>query len=92
MTAWAAELKVDVGYATSELIKEAGAYPGNGDDRLHPLLWDALFAVAGTKQGQLDPARLGSWLRDHKNRIVGSHKLINDTSDKQRPRWKLALR
>ena len=92
MAAWAAELKVDVGYATSEMIKEAGAYPGNGDDRLHPLLWDALFAVAGTNQGQLDPARLGSWLRDHKNRIVGSHKLINDTTDKQRPRWKLALR
>ena len=61
-------------------------------DRVRPALWDALFAVAGTKQGQLDAAELGNWLRDHKNRIVAGHKLINDTADKSRPSWKLELR
>jgi hypothetical protein len=92
MTAWATELQVGIGYRTSELVKFAGEYPGDGGDRIRPALWDALFGVAGTKLGQLDAVALGNWLRDHKNRIVGSYKLINDISDKSRPRWKLEPR
>jgi putative DNA primase/helicase len=92
VTAWATELQVGIGYRTSELAKVAGEYPGDGSDRVRPALWDALFAVAGTKLGQLDVVALGNWLRDHKNRIVARYKLINDISDKSRPRWKLEPR
>jgi len=92
MAAWAAELIVGVGYRVGELIDLASQYASaSGSARAKPALWDALFSVAADKMGKLDPTRLGSWLRDHKNRVSGGHKLIND-GDTARPRWKLESR
>ena len=55
-------------------------------------MWDALFAIAGTKTGHLDVLRLGQWLQAHLNRISGGYKLLVDRTNKARPRWKLESR
>ena len=88
--AWTTDLKVGEGYRTGELIKFANDTVMG--ERVRFNLWEALFAVAGTPTGQLDAAKLGNWLRDHQNRISAGHKLINDTTDKSRPKWKLEPR
>ena len=95
MSAWAAELIVDVGYRVSELVTDpaevvtpAGAAAAANAQPLG----EALFAVAADKTGQLDVTKLGNWLRDRKNRVIGKHKLIKDDKDAARPRWKLELK
>ena len=75
------------GDARSELIKLAEEYPGDGSNRSRPALWEALVAVAGNKNGQLDAARLGLWLQAHLNRVSAGHKLLVDRTNKARPRW-----
>jgi hypothetical protein len=62
IAAWAADLTVGTGYLTSELVAEASECLPHSADRIRPALWDALFAVAGNKTGQVDVARLGLWL------------------------------
>ena len=89
ITAWAKDLPAGQGYFTSELVAKATECIPHSADRMRPYLWDALFAVAGNKTGQLDVARLGLWLQANLNRIVGGHKLVVDRSDKSRPRWSL---
>jgi hypothetical protein len=93
--AWAADLAVSVGYRTSELLKEADAfvYDGlGGGTHAKPDLRDALFNVAGGKNGQLDARVLGRWLEAHLNRVSGGYKLLVDRSDTSRPRWRLEPR
>ncbi len=90
ITAWATDLTVGIGYHTSELITRANEWVET--ERVRPALWEALFAIAGTKLGQLDPRALGRWLEAHLNRVVGKHKLLVDRADKSRPRWKLETR
>jgi hypothetical protein len=52
-----------------------------------------VFAVAGHKNGQLDPRALGRWLESHLNRVSGGHKLLVDReTNKARPRWSVAPR
>jgi putative DNA primase/helicase len=93
VAAWAAELTVNVGYYTGELVKLAEEYPGDGSsNRRRPALWDALVAVAGNKTGQVDATRLGQWLQNHLNRISAGHKLLVDRTNKARPRWRLEPR
>jgi putative DNA primase/helicase len=96
IAAWATDLTVSVVYRTSELIKEATevvyAGDGSGGQRKKPDLWDALFNVAGGKNGQLDARALGRWLEAHLNRVSGGFKLLVDRSDTSRPRWGLEPR
>jgi putative DNA primase/helicase len=92
IAAWVSELKVGVGYHTSELVKLADEYRGDGSGRSRPSLWEALAAVAGTKNGQMDPARLGLWLQAHLNRVSAGHKLLVDRINQARPRWSVAPR
>ena len=92
IAAWATDLTVGIGYFTSELVAEASEYLPHSADRIRPALWDALFAVAGSKTGQLDVARLGLWLQAHLNRISAGHKLLVDRTNKARPRWRLEPR
>ena len=92
ITAWASELQVGLGYHSAELIMLAGEYHSGSNDRVRPALWEALFGVAGTKVGQIDPVRLGLWLRANLNRVIADHKLLIDRDDKARPRWLLVPR
>jgi hypothetical protein len=62
IAAWATDLRADRSYLTSELVAEAAEYLPSSSDRIRPALWDALFAIAGTKTGHLDVLRLGQWL------------------------------
>jgi putative DNA primase/helicase len=88
-TTWAAELIPTIGYQTSELIEQAEAWAqGN---RIHPELFAALFAVAAPRGGgqQIDPVRLGLWLRANLDTVARGWKLTVDRTDKARPRWAL---
>lgn len=88
--AWIEELMPNVGYRTSELIRQAEEY--NLSERARPALFEALFAVAAPATGhqQIDPKRLGQWLLGNAGTIARGHKLVVDRSDAARPRWKLA--
>jgi putative DNA primase/helicase len=93
IAAWAAELIVNRGYFTSELVILAGEYVSGSNDRARPALWEALFAIARTKLGQLDAARLGLWLQANLNRVIAGHKLLVDReTNKARPRWSVVPR
>jgi putative DNA primase/helicase len=92
IAAWAADLMVGTSYLTSELVTAASECLPYSADRIRPALWDALFAVAGGKTGQLDAARLGLWLQAHLNRVSAGHKLLVDRTNKARPRWLLERR
>jgi hypothetical protein len=87
--AWVNELKVNVSYRTAELKTAAEQWNGSGYAR--PALFEALYAVAAPRTGhpQIDPNKLGLWLRRNVDTIVAGHKLMVDQSDKTRPRWKL---
>jgi hypothetical protein len=88
VTAWGAELRINIGYHTRELIEAAGRSL-NGDKAL----WDALFAVAGDRGGMLDPRALGRWLESNLDRVVGGYKLVVDReTNRSRPRWLLVPR
>lgn len=90
-TAMADALTPTVGYRTAELIAEAQAdAPGGG--RLHPELHAALFAVAPARVGvgQIDPNKLGYWLRRNRGTIAAGYRLTIDLlGDLSRPRWKI---
>jgi hypothetical protein len=58
VTACVAELQVNIGYHASELLGAASECMNNGE-KIRPTLWDALFAVAGSRNGGLDPRALG---------------------------------
>jgi putative DNA primase/helicase len=92
IAAWASDLRADRRYLTRELVTEASEYLPSSSDRVRPALWDALFAIAGTKVGHLDVERLGMWLHAHLNRISGGYKLLVDRTNKGRPRWVLEPR
>ncbi len=87
--AWATELIVNVGYRTSELIAAAEEWAQS--QRTRPELFVALFAVGGAHGSgqQIDPRRLGHWLRRNLGTIANGHKLMVDRGDPTRPRWKL---
>jgi len=90
--AWKSEIGLGQKYQTSELIRlaqssgqvEAGSVLSSG--LLYPKIHAALLKVAEVK-GQIDPTRLGNWLRDNNNAIVLDLKLTVDRSDKARPKW-----
>jgi len=63
---------------------DAGSVLSSG--LLYPKIHAALLKVAEVK-GQIDPTRLGNWLRDNNNAIVLDLKLTVDRSDKARPKW-----
>ena len=92
VAAWVTELKINIGYHTSELIKVASKCMSDGE-KVHPTLWDAFFAVAGNRSGMLDPRALGRWLETNLNRVVDGYKLVVDReTNKARPHWLLVPR
>jgi putative DNA primase/helicase len=87
-SAWVNELQIDIPYTTAELISRASEVCS--DDRVRPALWEALSAVATSKNGQIDAAKLGLWLRTNVNRHAAGHKLLVDREiNKARPHWLL---
>jgi|HubBroStandDraft_4_1064222.scaffolds.fasta_scaffold2488343_1 hypothetical protein len=49
---------------------------------------DLLRRVSG-ENGQIDPHKLGLWLRRIEGRHVDGKRLFRDMSDKKRPKWVL---
>jgi hypothetical protein len=47
-----------------------------------PELYDALMAVAATKGGTLDTRRLGYWLRQHRDKVLGRRVLRRSTASR----------
>jgi hypothetical protein len=87
-SAWVNELQIDTPYTTGELISRANEVCG--DERVRPALWEALLAVAASKNGQIDAAKLGLWLKSNVNRHASGHKLlVNREINKARPHWLL---
>jgi putative DNA primase/helicase len=89
-TAWAKELEIGRGYRTSELINRADDRDLFNEVWLRPGLREALLEVArarASREPQIDPKRLGQWLRAQAGTIAESYKLAVDNSDRARPRW-----
>jgi hypothetical protein len=85
-SAWVKALQPQIGYQTGKLIKAAELYAET--ERVHPVLWDALFAIAAPRSGfqTIDARLLGLWLRDNLGTIAAGHKLTVDRGDNNRPR------
>jgi putative DNA primase/helicase len=87
--AWSGDLQLNVGYTTSELVRIAAEYMSDG----RRALWEALSAAAPPKNGQIDPVKLGLWLRGNVNRVTDGNKLTVDReTNKAKPRWLLVSR
>ena len=93
-TAWETELGLGTFFRTQDLIKRAEQQPGIPDlipgssgSQLH----DALIDVAPMpgRRDQINPKRLGHWLKRQANIVSGGRKLIMDSADRSRPRWAL---
>lgn len=88
-SAWEIELGLDGFFRTQDLIKAAAK---QGDLFGNSVLRDALLDVARDRihRDQIDPRRLGKWLKKQTNIISGTRKLIiDDKSDQARPKWAL---
>jgi putative DNA primase/helicase len=59
------------------------------EDLMHPDFHDALFAVARSNGGEINPERLGRWLKKHGNRIVGNRRFVEDGSAGGAAIWRL---
>jgi hypothetical protein len=70
LTVWQRELG-DFRYSTAEVVERASERIITGT-YVRPALRDALLAVAATKSGtEINPQRLGKWLRSHRDRRLG---------------------
>ena len=72
-------------YSTAELI-EIAEQRGGSTDLLHPELLSALQPIGKDRRGSLDVGTLGTWLRDHKDTVIGTLKLTRHGT-KTRPSW-----
>ena len=72
-------------YSTAELI-EIAEQRGQSTDLLHPELLSALQPIGKDRRGSLDVGTLGTWLRDHKDTVIGTLKLTRHGT-KTRPSW-----
>jgi putative DNA primase/helicase len=89
--AWREELKVGTEYLAAEIAEHAEARYDYDHSLVRPKLHAALLAVA-SKRGrgdEVDPRRLGIWLKKNENTIVDRLKLTVDRSDATRPHWQL---
>jgi putative DNA primase/helicase len=89
--AWRDELTLEEGYLAADLNDLAVRRYDYDGSLVRPALHAALLAVA-EKRGrgsEIDPVRLGIWLKKNENTIVGKLKLMADRADYQRPRWLL---
>jgi putative DNA primase/helicase len=90
-TAWREELKIGQEYFAAEIVELAEPRYSYGGKLIRPKLRAALLAVA-EKRGrgdEIDPRRLGIWLKKNEDTIVGAFKLTADRRDPSRPRWLL---
>jgi putative DNA primase/helicase len=69
LTAWA-NIFQETEKPVAEVILRAGEKDTAGD-YIHKELRDALLAVAAGKGGEINPHRLGAWMRDHRGRVLG---------------------
>jgi putative DNA primase/helicase len=89
--AWREELKVDEGYLAGEVAELAEARFSYDQTFVRPKLRAALLPIVAKRgrSDEVDPTRLGIWLKRNENTIVGRFKLTADRSDATRPRWQL---
>jgi putative DNA primase/helicase len=89
--AWASELELGQGYRPSELITATAEWLPNNGGKARPKLREALLEVAADRRDNtnINPERLGLWLKRHLNTVAGGHKLRGDFSNKATPRYLL---
>lgn len=89
--AWRDELVVGQQYLAGDIAEQAAARYDYDQSFVRPALHAALLAVASQRANaaQIDARRLGIWLKNNENTIIGGHKLTADRSDSQRPRFTL---
>lgn len=72
------------------IINEASKW--DGDSRSHPEFFHALFDVAEGKGGEINPKRLGHWLKRYKGRVVDGKKIVEDYDSKAKQKtWRIEL-
>ena len=88
---WRDELGIDQQFLAVELVELAERRYDYDQSLVRPALRAALLNVAAQRgnASQIDPRKLGIWLKKNENTIVGNHKLIVDRNDFHRPRWQL---
>jgi putative DNA primase/helicase len=72
-------------YTAAELIQAAHEGDGAGG-LLRPGLLEAIKPIAQDRRGNLEAARLGYWLRGHKDLVLGKRKLVRKGTS-TRPTW-----
>jgi putative DNA primase/helicase len=91
-TAWRGDLGLDSDFMVPEIIDAAAAHDLSDDSLIRPNLHAALIEIAqkrGAPTGQIEPRRLGKWLRHNENAIACGVKLTIDRSDPSRLRYRL---
>ena len=80
-------------YRAKDLAEMAEVFAGDDPGiRPRPDLWEALFAVAASRdQRGIDPRRLGRWLARNANNISSGFRLFVDASDATRPKYSVKL-
>jgi hypothetical protein len=89
LTAWSGifqETEVPV----AEIVLRAGEKDTAGD-YVNRDLRDALLTVAASKGGVISPHRFGSWLRQHRNRVLG-RRCLQRTGPRHAARWRVVHR
>jgi putative DNA primase/helicase len=61
----------------------------SGNVLKYPDFHSILVKIAGAKDGFINPTRLGYWLREHKDVVVGNSKLVTSGISNGVARWKL---
>ncbi len=87
LEAWPRDL---TSYTTGELVDAATECHSDGSGPMNPAWLDAVKEVGRDRRGNIDAIQLGNWLRDHRDRMSGSRKLVRDGTP-TRPRWKVAV-
>jgi hypothetical protein len=85
--AWEAAGGLHQTSSASQLVRLANLSSGDWDQRTHPVLHDALHAVAG-RGPNIDPKALGFWLNRVKDRIVGGMVVRRDGETGGSARWR----
>lgn len=89
--AWRDELSPAERYLVADIADRAAARYDYDNSLVCPKLHAALLVVAEKRgrSSEIDPTRLGIWLKKNENTIVDKHKMTADRADYQRPRWQI---
>jgi putative DNA primase/helicase len=88
---WRNEFHTNQPCTVPEIAEAADARHTYDQSFVRPAFHAALLAVAASRANpaQVDPRRLGIWLKKNENTIADQCKLVVDRSDERRPRWQL---